>query len=147
MHDRFKDTQYIDPSKVFQDFRLVNLSQAKTPRKESREEIFFTVKRRTASENNGQKHREYNRIYGYVKITPIVKEVMERHLFHERRDNVHINLIEWDDRYLIVVVDGMYISSYDYFATKANVNALFPLETGADINEDRQEVAATEEQV
>lgn len=39
-------------------------------------------------------------------------------LFQERKENQHIEFIEWDDRINCVVNDGIYISQTNFFMTK-----------------------------
>lgn len=77
--------------------------------KKEKNEIFMSIK-----------FQDGRREYGYVTINKEIEQEYD-HLFQERQDNRHIDLIEWDDQFLLCFRDGIYISTQYYFVSKEEV--------------------------
>lgn len=69
-------------------------------------EVFFTVKKRIY---DGDNFKFSNSKYGYIHVTEGMREIFGT-LFQERKENMHIEFIEWSDSFNVVFCDGIYIS-------------------------------------
>lgn len=119
--NKYKNSEFIKLSKIFQCFRTIVFSRknenginvtVKNVRRPG--EIFFSVKSKAKT------------FQGYVKTNEYIKEY-QNHLFQDRIKYGlgSIELIEWEDRYLLLVKDGLCISDYSLFVTKEEVVELF----------------------
>lgn len=109
---------------IFNDFRMIQFSEKRADGKryqvknvKEAGEIFFSIEYGRGSSKRGSKH-------GYLKINDLLRTYLDK-LFQDRIDNAHLDIIEWDDSFNIVVEDGLYISSLWLRAEKQQVADLF----------------------
>ena len=81
------------------------------------DELFFTISLRNT-----------NKKFGYLKPTKFLSDISKQYLLQDKKYNEHINIIEWDDFFLLRLRDGLYISNYDFFISKENLIDYFKIE-------------------
>lgn len=100
------------------DFRTVDLFDKQNARRPG--ELFLSIDRRRRGGKN---------VYAYFAPSAAFKAVYSK-LIQDRPNNAGLELIEWDDRYLVIVRDGVNISNAYYSADKGHVEKLFKMEAG-----------------
>lgn len=114
--DKLNSSEFIKPEELFKDFRFIKFFNEgkRVDNKKKEGEVFFSVK-----------FRDKPNLYGYVHKTELFNDTFEKCLFHESPENCSIEIIEWEDKFLVLIKDGIFISSHSFFATKEDINNLF----------------------
>ena len=120
--DECKEVPYIvskSLGKARQILHFKNGKLAKNIKPDIDNEVFFSIQKIDKVENGKKSYRYVNQ--GYLRRTKEMKPFFD-YLIQDNKYNQHIEFIEWDDRYNLVIVDGIYISQTNVFMTKEEFN-------------------------
>jgi len=115
--ERVKRTPFISESFLGEAREYIfalNGKQFKNEPQKSNERFFTIDERYSAGEG------KYKSSSGWITLTPEMEEVFAN-LFQDHKSNQHLEIIEWEDRYLVSFDDGIYISSAWRFMTKEDM--------------------------
>lgn len=91
--------------------RFISFGQENRDEPRSRDEVFFTIKKRVYAECDSRKKFGFARSeHGYIRMSCGMEKIFMT-LFRDRLDNRSMECIEWEDSWNIVFKDGIYISS------------------------------------